>query len=163
MPKNFGRFDQQCDCATSHRKWFPCNKHPWAQAGLHSNEPFAMIDCPNRTLDYETRVIAEEKVQKRFALSRSKQEHKPSIPSILFVEVDSASIAYSDRHFPKTRELLYRHRLRQENGGYSCHSGLCAADFSSFSITGPHSISNQVCWISMPMWSWIFAASFEKN
>ena len=68
-----------------------------------------------------------------------------SLPNILFMEVDSASLAYADRHFPLTRGLLKHRRLRTDsNGGVECDGDVCAADFSLFSLVGPNSIANQV-------------------
>jgi hypothetical protein len=68
-------------------------------------------------------------------------------PNILFLELDSVSQAYADRHFPRTRELLNSMRLtKTENNGFKCgqNDTLCSADFKEFSVIGASSIPNQV-------------------
>jgi hypothetical protein len=145
----YGRsFDSPCNCSTSHRDWYECNHHPWKVNGRAVKAPheyFAFVDCPNRTLSYETRVERNPAIVSRSQhRHRGKRDSPP--PSILFIEVDSAAIAYADRHFPMTRELLSKHRIeRKGQFELACKSGMCAVDLSSkFSVTGPNSISNQV-------------------
>lgn len=132
-----GSFDMGCKCSTSHRRWYDCNKqHPWHGSSqikaLKPHEYFAFVDCPNRTLYMETRVEKDPAIIKR----KKKSKNKPP-PNIVFIEVDSVSVAYADRHLPKTREFLNKHRI-QKNGNdeYFCESGICAADFRYFSVTG---------------------------
>jgi len=70
-------------------------------------------------------------------------------PSVLFIELDSVSVAHADRHYTRTRALLEKYRLRRgEDGKFQCASGLCAADFARFSTTGRNSIPNQVSALS---------------
>ena len=138
-----------CNCSTSHRNWYECSHHPWKGSGRAVEAPheyFAFVDCPNRTLLFETRVERDPAILHRSQQQRRGKKHNALPPNILFIEVDSASIAYADRHFSLTREFLSGHRIkRNEQGELTCNSGLCAVDLSQrFSVTGPNSISNQV-------------------
>jgi hypothetical protein len=85
----------------------------------------------------------QEEVESRRRLDGMAQRSQP--PNILFLEIDSVSLAFADRHFPLTRELLKRHRLRRDSsdGKVKCDGNVCAADFSIFSVVGPNSIANQ--------------------
>ena len=140
----------KCLCATSHRKWHSCNGHyPWKdRSSSFSHEFVALIDCPGHDLHFDLRLVKDEKIAKR--LNETKIDTKPTPtterrPNILFIEIDSVSIAHADRHFHRTRELLRRHRIQKiSDQTFSCASGLCAADFTRFSLTGPNSITNQV-------------------
>jgi hypothetical protein len=59
----------------------------------------------------------------------------------LFLEIDSVSTEYADRHLPKTRQLLRRFHVSRDP---TCHNGLCGADFTRFAINGPNSVVNQL-------------------
>jgi hypothetical protein len=141
-------FVSTCKCATSHRGWYDCLHHPWkenSKAVEFSHEYFAFVDCPNRTLSFETRVERDPSLVRRSQQQRSK-ENGGLPPNILFIEVDSVSVAYADRHLPQTREFLSEHRIEEnDQGKLVCKSGICAVDLSNrFTVTGPNSISNQV-------------------
>lgn len=142
-------FVSPCKCATSHRGWYDCLHHPWkgnSKTVEFSHEYFAFVDCPNRTLSFETRVERDPSLVRRSQEERSK-ENGGLPPNILFIEVDSASVAYADRHLPQTREFLSEHRIEENNdrGKLVCKSSICAVDLSNrFTVTGPNSISNQV-------------------
>ena len=141
-------FVSPCKCATSHRGWYDCLHHPWkgnSKTVEFSHEHFAFVDCPNRTLSFETRVERDPSLVRRSQQQRSK-ENGGLPPSILFIEVDSASVAYANRHLPQTREFLSEHRIEEnDRGELVCKSGICAVDLSNrFTVTGPNSISNQV-------------------
>ena len=143
-------FAVPCNCSTSHRSWYECSHHPWREGSGRAveapHEYFAFVDCPNRTLSLETRVERDPTILRHSQEQRSEKNLKALPPNILFIEVDSASIAYADRHFPLTREFLSEHRIEEgEKGELTCKSGMCAVDLSTrFSVTGPNSISNQV-------------------
>jgi hypothetical protein len=71
------------------------------------------------------------------------------LPNILFLEIDSVSVTYADRHFRRSREVLNKYRIKRSKEGYECLSGICSADFSAgVSIAGPNSITNQVAALS---------------
>lgn len=144
------RFPESCLCSTSHRNWYSCDEHPWSQesASTHPAYPqeyFAFVDCPDKTLHFETRFERDPDILNGLDLISHRNERPPNI---LFIEVDSVSIAHADRHFPKTREYLRKHRIRSGGSTYSCESGICAADFTRFSVSGPNSITNQVSALS---------------
>jgi len=146
-----------CSCSTSHRTWYECYHHPWSYEPK-KKEHFCMIECPGHGVYLEVNVTKDDELVdrvKKISSSRSLAEDKAvpkrNPPNILFIEVDSVSIAYADRHFPKTRELLKQHRIhyKHENADngeqkMECLDGLCAADFTHFGVTGPNSITNQV-------------------
>ena len=173
-----------CDCATSHRSWHSCSSHPWNQNGNHTafpEESFALVNCPNRTMEMDIRVIRDEKIAARArarlagqrserrsqlssgTTSRGESAASPAAPSqrdhrkvgplnILFVEIDSVSIPYANRHMPKTRALLKSHEIQQSNRAGDkqrhCKSNMCGVSFEQFTLAGPNSISNQVAALS---------------
>ena len=136
-----------CQCATSHREWYRCVEHPWGVEGIKSNtypeEYFALVKCRGKKMSVDTRVVHQD------VNSRKNQQKDGQAPNILFIEVDSASTAYADRHFPMTRSLLKTYRLKGSPGGdVECTNGICAADFSLFSLVGPNSVGNQISALS---------------
>lgn len=142
---------RRCQCATSHRKWYRCTEHPWGTSDIQSTsnpeEYFALVKCRGQKMSVDTRVAAGgnfiDRIQQRdiTALSQTPTER----PNIIFVEVDSASIAYADRHFPKTRSFLKRYAMKRDsNDQVQCNDDVCAAYFEYFSLNGPNSIANQV-------------------
>ena len=55
------------------------------------------------------------------------------------------SLQYTDRHLPKTRELLKRYRINRNDGNeFECPYNVCSAEFSFTSLVGANSIPNQV-------------------
>lgn len=140
----------KCLCATSHRSWHSCNGHyPWKDRSSSFSHEFAtLVDCPGHDLHFDLRLVKDEKIVKR--LNETKTDIMETTiterrPNILFIEIDSVSIAHANRHFHRTRELLRRHRIQKNpDQTFSCASGICAADFTRFSLTGPNSITNQV-------------------
>lgn len=75
---------------------------------------------------------------------------RSTLPSILFIEVDSVSKAHAERHFPRTNELLQKYALRLKGESYECgdDESFCAATFSEASIVGVNSIPNQIAELS---------------
>jgi hypothetical protein len=72
-------------------------------------------------------------------------EKIPRSPDVLILEVDSVSKARADHHLPLTRQFLKIHQLKADQSGkLRCTDGVCALDFSRFSVVGPNSIANQV-------------------
>lgn len=141
---------RRCQCATSHREWYRCTEHPWGNEGAQSksspHEYFALVKCRDQKLAIDTRVNSGKvfhDIQRR-QLDTSTKTLK-SRPNILFVEIDSASTAYAERHLQHTRKFLQRFKLRQsQDGQIECNDGICAAEFNLFSVNGPNSIANQV-------------------
>ena len=153
MKELMSRTPKRCKCATSHRDWYNCPWYPWLSKHDRPEEYFVMMDCPGNSLHVETRVVRNDAILQRIAASvsasaaTSHTEEKPKSipPNILFIEVDSVSLAYANRHFPKTTEFLRKYRIQKNaDGTHACKDGICAAEFSNFTITGPNSISNQV-------------------
>lgn len=74
-----------------------------------------------------------------------------ALPNILFIEIDSVSRAYADRHLPKTRALLAKHRIQKapsQNASAHCPTGLCAADFELSNVVGAASLVNMLAALS---------------
>jgi len=141
----------KCFCATSHRSWRSCKgSYPWKDRSSSFAHEFAvLIDCPGHDLHVDLRLVKDEKIMARLnettTMDTKKTTKTGRRPNILFIEIDSVSIAHANRHFHRTRELLRRHQIQKNpDQTFSCASGLCAADFSRFSLTGPNSITNQV-------------------
>lgn len=144
-------FDARCQCATSHREWHRCGEHPWgaaeAQSASTPEEYFALVKCRGQKMSVDTRVVPSQdflaRIQQRQLSSSIATPARQ--PNILFIEVDSVSIAYANRHLPRTRSFLKRYRLKRDsNGQVDCVDNLCAPDFNYFALSGPNSIANQV-------------------
>ena len=155
-------FHDICLCATDRRPWYNCSRHPWEDDkvepdGLHvPSEIFVMIDCPDAQ-KIEIQVKPDPQILKRSYITKAQQSGLADVrPNILWIEVDSVSGAYADRHFPQTRELLSTYRLRPQepshgdglDGGskkIECNSAKwCSAELSRFTVVGPNSIPNQI-------------------
>jgi hypothetical protein len=142
----------ECVCATSHRSWYPCTEHPWAQnLSAKLSDSFSMIDCGGTDRSFEIQVNWNPSVLDRSELLKGSllTDSTSSRPNILIIELDSVSTAYSDRHFPRTRELLNSLRIRKNSAnprGFSCgkNETLCAVEFETVSVVGPSSIPNQL-------------------
>lgn len=138
-----------CLCSTNVRPWFPCDVHPWEEVS-NFREYFILVDCPKRPTHLEIRLLPNEVLIKRSNQKRqdSGTTGLPKV-NILFLEIDSASVEYADRHFPNTRELLKKYRIHPNGQGmYDCADGLCSADLSFMSLVGANSIPNQVAALS---------------
>jgi Protein of unknown function (DUF229) len=142
---------KRCLCATSHRGWNRCDKHPWGKDGILSQsnpeEYFALVKCHGHTMSVDTRVLS---AHPSLNLSRTVMKSRSvAPPNIMIIELDSVSLAYADRHLPKTRSFLKSHRMtRSGSGQIQCSGGICAPDFTHFSLNGPNSIANQVAALS---------------
>ena len=155
-------FHQTCQCATNRRPWYNCSSSPWSTEEIAKDklnilsETFIMIECPDSQL-VEVQVKPDPTILNRPYVIKAKESGLSQLrPNILWIEIDSVSRAYADRHFPKTKELLRRFRLkpRQKDSSegevsslpsYECNSTKwCSADFSEFAVAGPNSIPNQV-------------------
>ena len=153
----FTKRNVQCLCATNLRPWYNCSAHPWAvPSNLTPRETFSLVDCLNDR-SFEVHVQRDPAIVRRYesiahsekSVAPSNPQQGQSPPNILFLELDSVSKAYADRHFPRTRELLHSLRLRPNStdpSGFSCggNETLCAAEFQSFSVVGANSMPNQI-------------------
>lgn len=139
-----------CQCATNVNRWFECNDHPWTthSSPTEFKEFFMLVDCPDQPTHLELRVVKNNILAKRVETKLPKTS-KP-LPNIVFLELDSVSGAFADRHFPKTREFLQRFRVHYTNNGtYECSDGICSADFTErITLAGANSIPNQVAALS---------------
>lgn len=132
---------QTCVCATSHRTWYTCSSRP---NKTDFETAFTIVECGNHSL-YDIDVKADPAILSRSEIQDAKASGANlARPNILFIEVDSVSLSYADRHFPKTRELLNRYRARQTKAGIDCLDQFCSVEFPLFSVTGANSIPNQV-------------------
>jgi hypothetical protein len=139
-----------CMCASNVGQWFPCSKHPWATVGPDDyKEVFMLVDCPGKATHLEIRVTENfaTKTHMDKALPRGLVRMQPNV---MFLEIDSVSGSYADRHLPKTREFLQKYRVRSSGDGeYQCYDGLCSADFTErVTLAGASSIPNQVASLS---------------
>jgi len=133
----------QCICATNVKEWHNCTMPFNKSVDLLASETFHLADCGgNRSFTID--VKRDSTILGRDAI-REGMRRKSTIvrPNILFLELDSVSFAYADRHFPKTRELLEQYRPQKEGRGYNCLDGLCSAEIPFFSVVGANSIPNQ--------------------
>jgi hypothetical protein len=92
-------------------------------------------------------VTSDERQTSSAASSKSSTDYTktPRSPDVLVLEIDSVSKAHADRHLPLTRRFLKGHRVhKDESGMLHCTNGVCALDFSRFSVVGPNSVANQV-------------------
>ncbi|KAL3921537.1 MAG: hypothetical protein SGILL_002698 [Bacillariaceae sp.] len=139
--------EKGCKCATNFRTWFLCeDKHPWEVEDTFK-EYFMLVDCPSRHIHFESRMLPNTVLLRRSKKKREESGYTNATNvNILFLEVDSVSQQYADRHFSKTRELLkgYRVQMNEKNGSFDCPSGLCSADFADVSLVGANSIPNQI-------------------
>ena len=152
MPKRAEVFPG-CICSTNKYSWTSCDKHPWGDTDkplLLPQEYFILVDCPKKPMHFELRIVRNNRLIKRTSKQIAENPYSSrDLPNILFLEMDSVSLAHADRHFPKTRELLKRFRIKRSGDDYKCSFGICSADFSSHvSLVGASSIPNQVAALS---------------
>ncbi|KAL7552327.1 hypothetical protein ACHAWF_015555 [Thalassiosira exigua] len=160
---------EPCFCATNSRDWFDCSEisRNDFRAGISSStEHFSLRSCGkhemDHTLELEIHVRRDEKlVESRKSLAaqsmkKANAHHgadaKASFdaqPNIVFLEIDSVSLSFSERFFPKTWGLLQQHRIVTEEGvAPSCPTGWCAGAFNKTSVVGQSSVVNQLAALS---------------
>ncbi|CAB9518473.1 multicellular organism reproduction [Seminavis robusta] len=141
--------ESECMCATNNRSWHECTQHPWALVkNGTSGDTFSMVDCGDTGRLFEIHVHRNPEVVERPEVVHAKSSSGPR-PNILFVEMDSVSTAYADRHMRRTRELLSTIRMTKNStvpGGFACGGSekICAVEFETVSVVGASSIPNQV-------------------
>jgi len=138
---------QGCQCATNLVSWIKCDRHHWNNAkDNNKKEHYILVDCPGQPIHLEIKVAHDKDLVRRSIIKREKSAltHLNKI-NIMFLELDSVSLEYADRHFPKTRELLKRYRIKpNDKMEYECIDGICSAEFPHTSLVGANSIPNQV-------------------
>lgn len=145
-----------CQCTTNVRDWFDCSH--MTREGFRSNinplsEHFSVRSCGNhesdKSLDFyihikknqelvdERAALAKELAKSNLAKSHRDDEIQTSYdgqPNIIFLEIDSVSLSFSERFFPQTWGLLQRHKIHNAAEGSSCPSGWCAGMFNQTSV-----------------------------
>jgi len=161
-----------CLCATNVRDWFDCSNIPRSEfrKGIDYNaEQYSLRSCgyehdADQSLEFDIHVkrneqvviaslAASEKTKKRLSQQThiSKDEINASFdtrPNIIFLEIDSVSLSFSERHFPKTWSLLQQHNIVSDQDSPSCPTGWCAGVFNQSSVVGQSSIVNQLAALS---------------
>ncbi len=149
LPKRAKPF-QGCNCTTDEFPWIPCDFHPWDRKGQNERETYIIFACPGEPLHLETNVIPYKRLLKRSLVKRiqSSSDHLNNT-NIIFLELDSVSQEYADRHFPKTRELLEKYRIKRNGENkFECTDGFCSAEFPYTALVGANSVPNQVAALS---------------
>ncbi|KAL7471954.1 hypothetical protein ACHAXS_012264 [Conticribra weissflogii] len=162
-----------CHCATNERQWFPCSnmtRDEFHKGVNFSVENFSMRSCYNhdldRSLEFEIHV-KENNLVSTNSSTRSKATERElsdvygdtevrssfqAQPNIIFLEIDSVSLSFSERHFPRTWSLLNKHRIITPNNddrtNITCPTGWCAGAFNKTSVVGQNSIINQLAALS---------------
>lgn len=145
-----------CQCATNERDWFDCSN--MTREGFRSNinllsEHFSIRSCghheSDKSLDFDIHIkknqellderaaLAKEVAMSNLAKSHRDDEIQASYdgqPNIIFLEIDSVSLSFSERFFPQTWGLLQSHKIQSAAEGLSCPSGWCAGVFNKTSV-----------------------------
>ena len=100
--------------------WFNCDEPPWDTTTLREfdfRETFVLVDCSDQPTNLEIRVVRNEEPIKRSVKMRkqSGMAHLNNV-NIMLLELGPVSLQYTDRHLPKTRELLKRYRINRNDG-----------------------------------------------
>lgn len=139
---------KNCICATDTRERFDCSI-----SRNHLDFPdssYTLRSCGQHDRDSSVELGIhlsrnEQLIQAKKALSADSGRR---LPNILFLEIDSVSLSYSTRHFPKTWSLLNQHKIVSSSDIISCPTGFCAAAFNRTSVVGQSSIVNQLAALS---------------
>ena len=161
-----------CFCATNVRDWFDCSnisRKDFRKGIDYNTEQYSLRSCgyehdADQSLELDIHVMkneqvvkaslaAAEKTKKRLSQQThiSKDEITASFdkqPNIIFLEIDSVSLSFSERHFPKTWSLLQQHKIVSDQDTPSCPTGWCAGVFNQSSVVGQSSIVNQLAALS---------------
>jgi hypothetical protein len=171
--RNHSIDDEQigCQCATNEKAWFECS-HMSREVFKSSIDPqrenFSLRSCGihalDQSLEFEIHVRKDEElIAKRKSLAAENaagtvsgkysdqaiQASYDAQPNILFLEIDSVSLSFSERFFPQTWNLLQKHKILESiEGSSSCPTGWCAGMFNQTSVVGQNSIVNQLAALS---------------
>ena len=150
-PPKRARVTKGCRCATNLVPWFQCDEHPWSNTFHRTyKENHILVDCPGEPLHLEVDVGIDQSLTQRASRKRKRSAlANVDKVNIMFLEIDSVSQEYADRHFPKTRELLEKYRIKRigENE-YECAHDICSVKFPYTQLVGANSIPNQVAALS---------------
>jgi len=148
-----------CRCASDDLDWHDCaGVHPWSSP--RNQNTFAMIMCEEDPLSIslDIRLNRLKKYVKKNShpleksLKQRESEKTVNVANfnILFIEIDSVSHAYADRHLIKTNNLLKKYNAQkdEESGKLTCPAGTCAFTFEKSSVVGGNSIPNQIAELS---------------
>jgi len=126
--------DVVCGCATpgNQGEWFSCpGDAPIGEAQLEPGDTYALKSCPGQPVEvtlYPDRVRPTGNVT-------TDADAPP--PNVLFLEVDSVSLASARRHLPRTLALLAEYTACDGEGP-------CAVPLRGTSVVGRASIHNQL-------------------
>jgi len=149
-----------CHVATTAGKWTSCSYLECKMKISTMNRPIsplAAIRCdkhPHLEVDIKIErkrnIIQRHNIRVKEENSRTPGYDPTLMPNILFIEIDSVSMSAAERHFPKTRQLLERHRIidHTTSNAKHCPTGFCSAIFSKTSVVGQNSIPNQLAALS---------------
>ena len=148
--------DIPCLCSTNQRTWFDCSRisRDDVRRGIDYNtEHFSLRSCGHQhDLDHSlelnihvkkneqlvrTRTAHAEDTKKLLDGTYDANEVRASFdaqPNIVFLEIDSVSLSFSERHFPKTWSLLHEHKIILNQGDATCPTGWCAGMFNKTSV-----------------------------
>lgn len=145
-----------CQCATNERDWFDCST--MSREGFRDSlnlpsEQFSLRSCGNHESDNSLELEIHVKKNQQLLdergelakLARSNlaksdrndvdiQASYDGQPNIIFLEIDSVSLSFSERFFPKTWGLLQRHKIHSGTEGSLCPTGWCAGMFNQSSV-----------------------------
>ena len=148
--------ERRCFCATNKRDWFECSNmtHNHFRKGIDfQEEHFSLRSCSRHELDHSLELdihvarsdrvaaasqIREQQSMKKLAEVYNEDDVKASFdarPNIIFLEIDSVSLSFSERHFPKTWNLLNTHKIKADvSSSLHCPTGWCVGMFNKTSI-----------------------------
>ena len=172
-----GNLKDECLCSTDESGWHRCGQHPFVNHTANRSTA-ALISCHESFRE----ITLDIRVKKETSDLKARFREKPTAkiesinglndenngtqfkheferqqrPDILIIEVDSVSVAYAERHFPLTNQVLKEHRIQHhENENFSCLHGFCSVTFDKGSVVGANSIPNQIAELS--------GCIYEKN
>lgn len=161
---SFDSSNGPCFCATNDRDWFDCSniaRDDFRTGADFKSENYSLRSCSHHEMDQSLeldihvtkneQVIKErkalaEKVKKQWAKTHREADIQASFgaqPNIVFLEIDSVSLSFSERYFPKTWGLLNRHKIIEQDDRVSCPSGWCAGTFNKSSVG--KSLCQRIC------------------
>lgn len=150
--------DIPCLCSTNQRTWFDCSRisrDDFRRGIDYNTEHFSLRSCGHQH-DLDHSLELDIHVKKNEQLVRTRTAHADDTkklldethdaneirasfnaqPNIIFLEIDSVSLSYSERHFPKTWGLLQEHKII----GDTCPSGWCSGIFNKTSVGRLHAL-----------------------
>ena len=135
-----------CRCDTGLRS-FPCalSQLDKIVTELNAAETFVLQFCEGEATQVRHRVLRQPEIAARSCRLRGNNTHHYNI---MFIQVDSVSAAFAERHFARTRGVLTQHHVKQTYGRVGCPGGLCGVNFKQFNAIGAASVVNQIAVLS---------------